>query len=45
MTEVMICGSIEMNLELKEYLEGLGFTEDNNRGHDEYVLEKSFVEK
>ena len=42
---VMICGSIEMNLELKEYLEGLGFTEGNNREPGEYVLEKSFVEK
>ena len=41
----MICGSIEMNLELKEYLEGLGFTEGNNREPGEYVLEKSFVEK
>ena len=45
MTRVMICGSIEMNLELKEYLEGLGFTEGNNREPGEYVLEKSFVEK
>jgi hypothetical protein len=34
-----------MNVELKEYLEGLGFTEGSNRVQGEYVLEKAFVEK
>jgi ferredoxin--NADP+ reductase len=40
---VMICGSMEMNLELKEYLDKLGFTEGNNKHPGSYVLEKSFV--
>jgi ferredoxin--NADP+ reductase len=40
---VMICGSMEMNLELKEYLEELGFEEGNNKHAGSYVLEKSFV--
>ena len=40
---VMICGSIEMNLELKEYLDGLGFEEGNNKHPGEYVLERAFV--
>ena len=40
---VMICGSMEMNLELKEYLDGLGFTEGNNKHPGNYVIEKSFV--
>ena len=39
----MICGSIEMNLELKEYLDGLGFEEGNNKHPGEYVLERAFV--
>ena len=42
---VMVCGSMEMNLELKEWLEGLGFSEGNNKTPGEYVVEKSFVEK
>jgi ferredoxin--NADP+ reductase len=41
----MVCGSMEMNLELKEWLEGLGFSEGNNKTPGEYVVEKSFVEK
>ena len=40
---VMICGSMEMNLEIKEYLDGLGFTEGNNKHPGNYVIEKSFV--
>ena len=40
---VMICGSMEMNLELKEYLEGLGFEEGTNKHANTYVVEKSFV--
>jgi hypothetical protein len=34
-----------MNVELKEYLEGLSFTEGNSRVQGEYVLERAFVEK
>ena len=41
----MICGSMPMNIELKEYLEGLNFTEGNSRIQGEYVLERAFVEK
>ena len=41
----MICGSMPMNIELKEYLEGLKFTEGNSRIQGEYVLERAFVEK
>ena len=40
---VMICGSMEMNLEIQKYLEELGFTEGNNKHPGSYVLEKSFV--
>ena len=36
----MICGSMEMNLELKEYFEGLGLTEGTMKEPGEYVLEK-----
>ncbi len=41
----MICGSMPMNIELKEYLEKLNFTEGNSRIQGEYVLERAFVEK
>ena len=41
---VMICGSMEMNLELKEYFEGLGLTEGTMKEPGEYVLEKAFVD-
>ena len=34
-----------INIELKEYLEGLSFTEGNSRVQGEYVLERAFVEK
>ena len=40
---VMICGSMEMNLELKEYFEGLGLEEGTMKKPGEYVLEKAFV--
>ena len=40
---VMICGSMEMNLELKDYLEELGFTEGNNKTPGEFVIERAFV--
>jgi|TARA_R110002074_G_scaffold45808_4_gene118338 ferredoxin--NADP+ reductase len=40
---VMICGGIEMNLELQEYLEEQGFTEGNNKTPGEYVVERAFV--
>ena len=41
---VMICGSMEMNLELKEYFEGLGLVEGTMKEPGEYVLEKAFVD-
>ena len=40
---VMICGSMEMNIELKDYLEDLGFTEGNNKTPGEFVIERAFV--
>ena len=40
---VMICGSMEMNLELQEYFEGLGLVEGTMKEAGEYVLEKAFV--
>ena len=40
---VMICGSMEMNIELKGYLEDLGFTEGNNKTPGEFVIERAFV--
>ncbi|EFH11920.1 ferredoxin--NADP reductase [Pseudoroseomonas cervicalis] len=42
---VMLCGSPEMLVSMKELLEGRGFTEGagNRPGH--YVVEKAFVEK
>jgi ferredoxin--NADP+ reductase len=41
---VMICGSMEMNMELKEYFEGLGLVEGTMKEPGEYVLEKAFVD-
>ena len=41
---VMICGSMEMNMELKEYFEGLGLVEGTMKDPGEYVLEKAFVD-
>ena len=40
---VMICGSIPMNKELQEWLEGLGFVEGNNKDPGDYVIERAFV--
>ena len=42
---VMICGSMPMNLEFKEYFEKMGCKEGNSQTRGDYVLEKSFVEK
>ena len=43
---VMICGSMPMNLELKEYFEGnFGCVEGSGSIQVDLVLEKSFVEK
>ena len=42
----MVCGSMPMNLEFKEYfLEKLGCKEGNSNNRGEVVFEKSFVEK
>jgi ferredoxin--NADP+ reductase len=41
---VMICGSMEMNMELKKYFEGLGLVEGTMKEPGEYVLEKAFVD-
>jgi ferredoxin--NADP+ reductase len=40
---VMICGSMEMNLELKDYLEDLGFNEGDSKTPGEFVIERAFV--
>lgn len=40
---VMICGSMEMNLELKDYLEGMGFNEGDSKTPGEFVIERAFV--
>ena len=40
---VMICGSMALNLELKELLEARGLTEGANSEPGDYVLEKAFV--
>ena len=41
---VMICGSNEMNMELRKYfIEELGCTEGNANDRGEFVLEKAFV--
>jgi len=40
---VMICGSMGLNMEMKEILESAGFTEGSNSEPGEYVLEKAFV--
>ena len=41
---VMICGSNEMNMELRKYfIEELDCTEGNANGRGEFVLEKAFV--
>ncbi|MCH2038749.1 MAG: ferredoxin--NADP reductase [Rickettsiales bacterium] len=40
---IMICGSNEMNLEIKDYLEELGFGMGANNAPAQYVIEKAFV--
>jgi len=40
---VMICGSIEMNHDMKALLEARDFTEGNQSSKGEYVLERAFV--
>jgi ferredoxin--NADP+ reductase len=40
---VMICGSPELNKELRGRLEALGFTHGTNRAPGEFVQERAFV--
>ena len=40
---IMICGSNDMNLEIKEHLEENGFKQGSNHAPAQYVLEKAFV--
>ena len=40
---IMICGAHEMNLQLKDYLEGIGFEMGANNNPAQYVIEKAFV--
>lgn len=40
---IMICGSNEMNIELKNYLEGQNFTMGANNAPAQFVIEKAFV--
>ena len=40
---VMICGSIEMNRDMKQLLEQQGFTEGSRREKGEFVIERAFV--
>ena len=39
----MVCGSMPLNLEMKEILEGWGLTEGSNSAPAQYVVEKAFV--
>jgi ferredoxin--NADP+ reductase len=39
----MVCGSMELNMDMKEILEGCGLTEGANSEPAEYVVEKAFV--
>jgi ferredoxin/flavodoxin---NADP+ reductase len=39
----MVCGSMALNLEMKEILEGFGLDEGSNSAPAEYVVEKAFV--
>lgn len=41
---VMICGSMGLNMDLKEILEAQGFTEGSNSRPGEYVVERAFVD-
>lgn len=40
---VMLCGSMDFNLDMKRILEARGFTEGSNSRPAEFVLEKAFV--
>ena len=39
----MVCGSMGLNTDLKEILEGFGLREGANSDPAEYVVEKAFV--
>jgi len=41
---VMICGSMGLNMDIKEILEARGFTEGANSKPGEYVVERAFVD-
>lgn len=41
---VMICGSMGLNMDIKEILEARGFTEGANSRPGEYVIERAFVD-
>ena len=41
--KVMLCGSMEFNLEMKEYLEERGWEEGSRKSIGTFVLEKAFV--
>ncbi|MDG1406724.1 MAG: ferredoxin--NADP reductase [Octadecabacter sp.] len=41
---VMICGSMGLNMDIKEILEERGFTEGANSRPGEYVIERAFVD-
>ena len=41
--KVMLCGSMEFNLEMKEYLEERGWEEGSKQSIGTFVLEKAFV--
>ena len=41
--KVMVCGNMDFNKEVKEILEGEGWTEGSNRENGSFVLEKAFV--
>ena len=40
---VMICGSVEMNLDMKKLCLDAGFSEGSNSQPGDFVLEKAFV--
>lgn len=40
---VMVCGSLALNIDVKEVLEGFGLREGANSDPKEYVVEKAFV--
>ena len=41
---VMICGSMGLNMDIKEILEARGFSEGANSRPGEYVIERAFVD-